>query len=114
MVRKGRQGNQSGQHSGAWGPSTNVQHIRNGRQYRRDDARKWLAWAAIQGSHMIWRTAIDMERENNIEERGDSKTLKVGESFLSHQIFTIERDDVNVWAMALGNFNFIQYMTFKR
>jgi len=25
----------------------------------------------------IWRTAIDMQRENNLEERGDSKTLKV-------------------------------------
>jgi len=25
----------------------------------------------------IWRTAIDMQRENNIIERGDTKTLKV-------------------------------------
>jgi hypothetical protein len=25
----------------------------------------------------IWRTAIEMQRENNLEERGDSKTLKV-------------------------------------
>ena len=25
----------------------------------------------------IWRTAIDMQRENNLEERGDTKTLKV-------------------------------------
>ena len=83
--------------------------------------KNWSNVSIFQASNLaklteqfIWRTAIDMERENNIEERGDSKTLKVGESFLSHQIFTIERDDVNVWAMAQGNFNFIQDMTFKR
>lgn len=33
----------------------------------------------------IWRNAIDIDRENNMEQKGDTKTLKVrGLFFLSH------------------------------